>query len=331
MDIKINAQFTPVDQATEEKKWLELRTTGIGGSDAGAILGMNEYTSALNVYFAKKNINGFEGNASTEWGHILEDPIRQMTAKELGIEIVTVPGMYTSYDYPFMNANLDGVCYVPAAKIIEGKEIQGFGGHEIKTSAKGDGFGDGEIPDSYYCQVQHYMAVTDLPWFILTVFILSSKKAQHYVILRSDEFIYTTLIPAERDFWENNVLANVPPAPKGVESEKDYLKNLPINAEITLDDETNQLVEEQQQLDEEIKKLKQKLDQIKNQIVVNLYKLSSDDSKKIDKVTAIGDKYKLTYNTQRKKMVDTDLLKKSGLFEEYSKESVSKVLRISKK
>ena len=87
----INAKFTPVEQDKEPEKWLEMRTTGIGGSDAGAILGMNKYASPLTIYLSKKNVEGFKGNAATEWGHILEDPIRKKAAEELGIEIISVP------------------------------------------------------------------------------------------------------------------------------------------------------------------------------------------------------------------------------------------------
>ena len=43
--LSINAKFTPVEQDKEPEKWLELRTTGIGGSDVGAIMGMNKYAS----------------------------------------------------------------------------------------------------------------------------------------------------------------------------------------------------------------------------------------------------------------------------------------------
>ena len=98
----INAVFTPVEQEKEPEKWLGLRTTGIGGSDVGAIMGLNKYASPLTVYLAKKNVEGFKGNASTEWGHILEDPIRKKAAEELGIEIESVPGMYTSFDIPYL-------------------------------------------------------------------------------------------------------------------------------------------------------------------------------------------------------------------------------------
>ena len=238
----INAKFTPVEQDKEPEKWLEMRTTGIGGSGAGAILGMNKYASPLTIYLSKKNVEGFKGNAATEWGHILEDPIRKKAAEELGIEIISVPGMYTSNDIPYMNANIDGLCHAENQVTIGGETVEGLGGFEIKTSSRDEGFSEDEIPDSYYCQVQHYMAVTGLNWFILTAFFMNTKKARHYVIRRNDDFIYSRLIPAERDFWENNVLTNNPPEPIGLDSESEYVANLNIADTVELDTETEDLI-----------------------------------------------------------------------------------------
>lgn len=324
----INAKFTPIIQDKEPEKWMELRTTGIGGSDAGAILGMNKYASPLTVYMAKKGVEGFTGNKSTEWGHILEDPIRQKATEELGIQICAVPGMYTSNEYPFMNANLDGVCYADHQVNVGGEIVEGFGGHEIKTSANGDGFSSDEIPDSYYCQVQHYMAVTGLDWFILTVFILNKKEGRHYVIRRNDEFIYEKLIPAEKNFWENYVLSDVIPEPTGVDSENDYLKSLPLNAVIELDAESEGLISKEIELDKEIKSMTEKLKEIKSAILIKLSQLS-DGIENADKTTATVGRYKVTYNTQIRKSLDSDSLKKDGLYDKYCKESSSKVLRIS--
>ena len=49
-----NVDFTDTSTFTREQ-WLELRRTGIGGSDAGAILGLNKYSTPLSVYLAKKD------------------------------------------------------------------------------------------------------------------------------------------------------------------------------------------------------------------------------------------------------------------------------------
>lgn len=321
----INAKFTPIIQDEEPEEWLKLRTTGIGGSDAGAIMGLNKYASPLTVYLAKKNIKGFDGNNATEWGHILEDPIRRKAREELKADIIAVPGMYTSYDYPFMNANLDGIIYTDTSIELNGMAVAGIGGHEIKTSANGEGFTESEIPDAYYCQVQHYMAVTGLKWFILTVFILSKREGRHYIIPRNDEFI-SKLIETEKTFWYENVMQNVAPAPTGCDGENEYLKKLPLSESIELDEETESLIYQEKGLESKIKELEKNINAIKSQIILKLYEKSDSCS---ENTTAKAGKFKITYNTQVRKSIDTDAIKRAGLFEQYSKETKSKVLRIS--
>lgn len=327
----INAKFTPIEQDKDPEKWLELRTTGIGGSDAGAILGLNKYSSPLTVYLSKKNVEGFKGNAATEWGHILEDPIRKKAAEELGIEIVSVPGMYTSNEIPYINANLDGLCHAQNQVTIGGESVEGLGGFEIKTSSRGEGFSEDEIPDSYYCQVQHYMAVTGLNWFILTAFFMNTKRAKHYIIKRNDDFIYTRLIPAEKNFWENFVLVNNPPEPLGLDSENEYTANLNIADTLELDAETEDLIAQRMEVQQQIKDLEQKESALKDSILIKLSALSHSDNTTAEKVNGSGERFKLSYNLQKKYSVDTDALKKSGLFNDYKKESSYRILRISEK
>jgi putative phage-type endonuclease len=326
--LSINAKFTPVEQDKEPEKWLELRTTGIGGSDAGAIMGLNKYASPLTIYLSKKNVEGFKGNAATEWGHILEDPIRKKAAEELGIEIISVPGMYTSKDIPYMNANIDGLCHAENQVTIGGETVEGLGGFEIKTSSRGEGFSEDEIPDSYYCQVQHYMAVTNLPWFLLTTFFLNTKTVRHYVIRRIDEFIYERIIPAEKDFRENYVLANQAPEPLGLDSEDEHVENRSNAATLILDEESENLIAQRMEVQKQIKGLEQKESALKDSIILKL-SILSNNAENPEKVSAAGERFKLTYNIQKRVSVDTDALKKSGLFENYKKESVSRVLRIT--
>ena len=327
----INAKFTPIEQDKEPEKWLELRTTGIGGSDAGAIMGLNKYASPLTIYLSKKNVEGFKGNAATEWGHILEDPIRKKAAEELGIEIISVPGMYTSNDIPYMNANLDGLCHADNQVTIGGETVEGLGGFEIKTSSRGEGFSEDEIPDSYYCQVQHYMAVTGLNRFILTAFFMNTKRAKHYIVKRNDDFIYTQLIPAEKNFWENFVMVNNPPEPLGLDSESEYTANLNIADTVELDTETEDLIAQRMEVQQQIKDLEQKESALKDSILIKLSALSHSDNTTAEKVNGAGERFKLSYNLQKKYSVDTDALKKSGLFDDYKKESTYRILRISEK
>lgn len=318
-----------VNQEKQPEKWAELRTTGIGGSDAGAIMGMNEYSSPLVVYMNKKGESVFEGNNSTKWGHILEDPVRRETEKELNVVIETVPGMFKSKLFPFMNANLDGLIYAETPVTIGNETVDGLGGHEIKTSAKGDGFGEDEIPDSYYCQVQHYMAVTGLPWFILTVFILSRKEGRHYVIKSNADF-QERLINAERDFWENYVLTDTIPAPIGIDGETEILKSLPMAENIELPEETSYMLGRRAEVKNEIKLLEEEEKQLSNSILVEMYKAGNiTEGEEPEKTVATCGNYKISLSKQKRNSVDSAALKMDGLYEKYSKVSVSKVLRVS--
>ena len=331
--------------AMSRSEWLKLRASGIGGSDAGAIMGLNKYATPLSVYFAKKDLAVQEGSKAAEWGNILEDPIRQKAREELGIEIETVPGMFTNKEHDFMNANFDGLVFVEGEKEIAGSVVSGLGGHEIKTSRTGDGFTTDEIPDSYYAQVQHYMAVTGLTFFVLTVFIFDQYTGRHYVIPRNDEFI-DRLIEAESTFWNDFVLANVMPAPTGNENETELLKNLPMAETVTLDEESEAILEEKEQLDAEIKTLQKQIDILKEKILIKMTKMPSgipmakavagSDAWKVSlaipaaNTVAECGAWKISLTTQTAKRVDTAALKKAGIYEQYAKESVSRVLRITK-
>lgn len=318
-----------VDTSTfSHEQWLALRTTGIGGSDAGAIMGLNKYATPLSIYLAKKDFAHFTGNKATEWGNILEDPVRQKAREELGIEIETVPGMFRNKEHDFMTANFDGLVYIDGEKEIAGSVVRGLGGHEIKTSRTGDGFTVDEIPDSYYAQVQHYMAVTGISFFVLTVFIFDRYEGRHYVIPRNDDFI-KILIEQELNFWENNVLADVAPAPTGNEQEMDLVKSLPMTEEICLDDECEAWLAEKEVVDARIKELQSRSDVIKEQILLKMVE-SSGVSDGAAKVTATCGLWKITLNTQTTKRVDANALKKAGVYDQFTKDSVSKVMRIAK-
>lgn len=309
------------------EQWLKLRTTGIGGSDAGSILGLNKYASPLSVYLSKKDFARFEGNSATEWGNILEDPVRQKTIKELGIDIEVVPGMFRNKTNSFMNANFDGLVYLEKETEVSGSRLIGLGGHEIKTSRVGDGFTSDEIPDSYYSQVQHYMAVTGLDWFLLTVFIFNTYEGKHYVIPRNDDFI-NHLVEVEKDFWENNVLADIAPSPTGNDNEMDLIKSMPMPEEIVLDSEFELLLDEKEAIDLQVKELQTKSDIIKETILMRLSAASNGEN--AEKTTAFAGSWKITYNTQNSRRVDTNALKLSGLYDQYTKNSTSKVLRITR-
>ncbi|MGL4981675.1 MAG: YqaJ viral recombinase family protein [Treponemataceae bacterium] len=328
-----NVSFTNTQDLSHEQ-WLELREKGIGGSDAGAICGLNKYATPLSVYFSKNGLNNFKGNKATEWGNILESPVREKAREDLGVTIETVDGMFTSIKYPFMVANLDGLVFVDGEKEISNTTVSGLGGHEIKTSRTGDGFTKHEIPDSYYPQVQHYMAVTGLKYFVLTVYIIDKYEGTHYVVQRNDVFIFD-LIQKEKDFWENNIIANVMPEPTGNDYESKLVDNITSfikNPVIELPNEYEDLIAEERFLAAQIKELETKRTLAKEKIKIAIFENSEKGDTIEECVQSIKAQcgiYKINWLYMEKSSVDTTLLKKAGIYDQYSKKRAERQLRIT--
>lgn len=307
--------------------WLELRRKSLGGSDAGAIVGLNKWSSPLMVYLDKKGVNNFKGNEYTRRGSWLETPIRERCKEELGLMIEEVPFMCYSDSIPFMSANIDGAVYTPCKMNINGVDVQGMGGLEIKTSERGDGFENDEVPDSYYAQVQHYMAVLDIPYFILSVYIINKDELKYYVI-KKDEVFIEKLIEAECSFWKDYVEMDVMPAPSGCSAESDVISSMFTGSavEIKLDGESESLCAEYLLINEEIKVLENRKAQIANSLKIKLIEDQASSDEK--KVRAVAGDYKILYSVYMRKSVDTDALKKAGLYEKYSKENESSMFRV---
>ena len=186
------------------QEWLDARRKGIGGSDAGAILGVNKYKTPLDVYLDKTGQSpDVEDNDAMYWGRALEDIVAYEYAKRTGKKIRRNNSILVHPEHKFMLANLD-------------REIVGEPGIlEIKTAARADDWGESgsdEVPESYLAQVMHYMAVTGAQFADIAV-LIAGRKFQTYTIQR-DEQLIEHMIDVERDFWENNVYRLVPPDAK---------------------------------------------------------------------------------------------------------------------
>ena len=118
------------------------------------------------------------------------------------------------------------------------------------------------------------------------------------------------------------------PAPTGNENELDLVKALPMSEEITLNEDTEQLLEEKAAIDSQIKDLQEKSDILKEQVLIKMTQASGGEN--ASKTIATCGCWKISLNTQVSKRVDTNALKKAGVYDEYAKESVSRVLRITK-
>lgn len=190
-------------------EWLELRRTGIGGSDAGAIMGVSPYKGAFSVWADKMGkLPSVEDNEAIRQGRDLEDYVARRFAEASGLRVRHEYSMLRSVEHPCMLADID--------RRIIGERA----GLECKTSrditmAR---YRNGEYPMEYYCQCLHYLAVTGWDCWYLAVLVYGTDLLI-FKICR-DEVLddIEALIKAEEAFWDNHMVLDQPPAPDALDS-----------------------------------------------------------------------------------------------------------------
>lgn len=271
--------------------WLLKRKNGIGGSDAGAICGLNPYISPMKVYL-DKTTDSIEDtdNEAMRQGRDLEEYVAERFAEETGKKVRRTSFMYVNKEYPFMFANVD--------RMIAGENA----GLECKTASaySASQWENGNVPPHYIIQCNHYMAVTGADRWYLAVVILG--KAFRYICLERDENVISNLIHIEETFWKNNVLQGTPPEPDGSEASEKFLKSLYDKAttgkELVLSGYDQEL-KRHDELVELIGRLEKEKKTIEEKI-----KLSMEDAE-----TAYTDQYIISWKQYDQERLDSNKLK----------------------
>lgn len=210
-------------------EWLEERKRTIGGSEIGAILGLNPWQSAYSLWAERTGrIPAFDGNLQTKLGTFLEEFVARLFEESSGKKVQRTNYIYRNDDYPILHASPD--------RLLVGEDA----GLEIKTtSAYNSGKFKGEdFPGQYYAQAVQYMMVTQRrQWYIA---VLVGNTDFHIYHLHRDpmdkpDFCdgsllvtdgeMTALYKAAVDFMDC-LVRDVPPALDGSEATHDALASV---------------------------------------------------------------------------------------------------------
>ena len=200
-----------------KEEWLRHRS-GIGGSDAAAILGMNPYRNNVELWEIKtgrRQQEDISDKPYVKYGTEAEKHLRELFKLDFPeYEVGYVENnMFLNDKYPFAHASLDGWL-----RDSEGR----VGIWECKTtnilrSMQKEKWNH-QIPNNYYVQLLHYFMVTEFDFAILKAQLKYEFKGEiylqtkHYKIERSDvQDDIDYLEKAERKFWEH-VKADKEPA-----------------------------------------------------------------------------------------------------------------------
>lgn len=292
--------------------WLGCRRRGIGGSDASAVMGLNPYCSAIELYADKLGLMPEkEDNEAMRTGRDLEDYVAQRFCEATGKKVRRNNFMWRHGEHEFLIADID-------------REVVGENaGLECKTTSvwnKSD-FAKGEIPLNYYVQCVHYMMVMGYERMYLAVLVLN--KGFHYFVIERNENEISALMTAEASFWRDFVTKGIEPPPNGSESAQkaiDTLWGVKADGEEVLLFECAEAAEQYAALKAQIKELETAADTYKQTIQVALKEHGRGAT----------DKYKISWLPQSRTSVDSKKLqlKYPEVYSEVAKTTESRIFRL---
>lgn len=183
---------------------LERRKQHIGSSDMAAIMGLDPFRTAYDVWISKTGRLKKNGNSTKamERGNFLETAILNWFESTTGKKIIR--NQYRSAKnegIPF-GTNTDAIVRDEGAP-VEGKSVGNYS-QEVWGEPDTD-----EMPDRVIVQSFVHMICMDAPICYVPVYLPYRDFQLFHVDYRPD--LATVIIAAGLNFWENHVLKDIPP------------------------------------------------------------------------------------------------------------------------
>ena len=320
---------------TKDPLFFIKRSMTVGGSDIGAILGLNKYTSAVDLFNQKTmRSEPFGGSFDTRLGTYLEPFIYEELphvikgAKLLGDRNIV------DIQHPWRTAQLDNTAYIPQWDCVVNIECKKFspgkdwGRGSVITDA-GEIAVDGEddlVPASYFCQCVWGQTVglfenKDNPKITLLLAFAPFERQIRVYVIRFDKSLALTMLKAADSFVFNHLIPDVYPA-MSVSERADELKTSKSkpNGEVWLDGAA--VVAERCSLIEQRDALQERIDAIDADIKVHCGENEA--------VYDANNTLLATWKTSTRHTVDTKKLKTRypDAYNECLKETTSRIFKV---
>lgn len=189
----------------------EDRSQFIGGSEVGAILGVDPYKTRLQVYEEKVGLAApFEGNFHTRRGTRLEEVAAEEYAEKYGVKLHNVNKRLVHKKHPFITARIDRRV-VGQARLVEFK-VPSLGSF---SKIKREGLHEG-----YIAQLHTYLAVTGWDTASWGIFNADLWELLPDFPVSADEKLWNDIEGRLVAFWTENVMKRVPPPPVTADEER---------------------------------------------------------------------------------------------------------------
>ena len=272
-----------------------------------AIMGVSPWSTPLDIYLQKIDTEQAAPSADKEKlfrrGKRLEPVVVEMLEEERGLDIVARNQRYRDPEYDFLSCEVDAETEIDGERVnIECKTAHHF------TAWKYGEEDTDELPVEYAAQAMFSLMVTGRRLCIFGV-LFGMDNLVTYRIERDEETIAAMRATAV-DFWNNNVLARVPPPPKNFE-DTTHLFRKDTGTVIQADERVLAMVREFRKAKDSVAYYEDAADLLKFQIAEAM--LGAESMEKKDKpgrhVLMDGGRELLTVSLQEQERIDTAKLR----------------------
>lgn len=188
------------------EEWLKERQSGIGGSDAAAVLGVNPFMTPLELWESKvQEVAQVEPTGPMLRGIHLEPVAADLYVEQTGRQVRRQP-LRRHSEHKHMIANVDRQILattedVTSTGVLEVK----CPGLRVMAKVKARG-----LEDYMTVQLMHYLAVLGYTWGSFALFNAENWQLIHFDLEADLDFI-DMLVEKEAEFWTKYVQAGTPP------------------------------------------------------------------------------------------------------------------------
>jgi putative phage-type endonuclease len=197
---------------------LAVRRGTLGASEIGAVLGVNPWSSAHDVWMAKVLGVEKERSEAMDLGNEIEPAILGVYARRYGKRVTR--GRYMLGPEPWMSATPDA--HIEGGGLVEAK-LAGLRTLWMYGAPDTDESESDAAPMHYVTQALWQMAVTGEPFVHIAV--LMGTEFRRYTI-RPNPRVQAAMVERGRQFWHDHVVPGVPPPVDASEGAREMLKRL---------------------------------------------------------------------------------------------------------
>lgn len=258
------ANMTMTAAPTDRDEWLAERRKRLGATDVSAILGLNQYKTAYEVWLDKRGmlVDG-EPNAAMLLGSRLEPSLLDEAEERWG----AMERQMVVHD-----------AQSPIAATLDGWLIDAKRPVEVKTSGLSTDFAEkghwgdkntDEVPEWYLVQVQTQLMCTEAERCNMLA-LIGGRGLVEYFIDRDDE-IATMIRQKTTDWWERHIVKGIEP-PKDVVPSIDVLKRVrrEPNTVVTFGSEVMEMVDQWEAAKAVAKVANDRADNLKARLITEL-------------------------------------------------------------